>query len=175
MEARLMKQFGLRTMFLAVSAICVALVAGIWLKERLETKSLASCLAEANAAAAQDTLGRQYAPLAEADVYRWLDAYLVNSGGPDEWKRELRRIVRTGRLPLSAQVHGQVGSSISVGWLRSTPHRYWYYMLSVDCGPSATWGVEIPAWELHRSNGVNWEALFHSAHANGCEWLAVIL
>src|SRR5689334_9980579 len=115
MEAWPMKRFSLRMMFVATSAACVAVVAGIWLKERIETKSLASCIAQANAAAASDPLGKRYAPLTEADFSRWLTAYVADADGPEEWKRELRRILRSGRLPLSARLYGQARSSVSVG------------------------------------------------------------
>jgi len=121
-------------MFIGVAVVCLGLVAANWIAWYRSTKSLAACIADANAAAQRDPLGKTYAPLTEDYVYFWLQAYIDNSDGPAELKAELRRVVRTGRLPNSAQLEGEIGHSVTRGWFKSTRYRFWNHpFLAVIC------------------------------------------
>jgi len=116
---------------------------------------LAACIADPNAAAQRDPLGKTYAPLTEDYVYFWLHAYIDHADHPTELKAELRRVVRGGRLPRSADLQGAIGHSVTSGWFTSTPRKDWNYMLSFDVGESGLWGMDIPAQELPPPDGVN--------------------
>ena len=152
-----MKRLSLRAMLLGTAAIAVALVACILIKDRLETKSLAACIVEANAVAARDPIGKLSPPLNEAEVYRWLGGYLAAADQPASVKWRCKRILRSGRLPPQARIRGEVVHCVPHGWLTTKRRKEWNFRLEIEHGERHFVGIDIMRDRLSR--GVDWAAL----------------
>jgi hypothetical protein len=139
-----MKRFSLRALLLCVAMICLAIKVGLVIKERRETRSLAECVAEANAKAAQDELGKLAPPLTEKAVLTWIEMRLQAVDDPDWVQRQLRRIVRSGRLPLDARLDGGRTTWIERVWFVNSVRREWDYDLYLTLEGGYTFSMEIP-------------------------------